>query len=394
MALCTSVNRSFPVLKLGTVAVHILQKQHNYVKYQSFEEPEGPENKESALDDFTDRLMQRKVHQWENNKKKLLAQSKNKTNIVLKPKQSIFYSKEHSNIENLTINRINSLLQEAIRFNDNEKLMDITRQCIKYNKCPSLSQLSPALAICSQNGDKDTIVQIVQLCENTRPEILEGNSNFEHYLAEAIWVRGNIVKSLEMFEKLYRENNFLRIKIRCILKNLIPTIITNQSQASIVKIIKFSEHLVEIYDDYFLLQCIWQACFLSEWFADQQMAFEILENHPNLWKEISNKMYYIVNVSLNNHQTEVIYRLTELLLKYDMKEELPGVVLALFNYFIKLRDHRRCRELAKWSISNEIKLPNLLKNQKFLQLTQSVNDNVMKTIKDLIPEQHSTKYKF
>lgn len=40
-------------------------------------------------------------------------------------------------------------------------------------------------------------------------------------------------------------------------------------------------------------------------------------------------------MSLFNHQLEPIYKLIEILLKYNMKTHLPSVILALIDYFGK-----------------------------------------------------------
>lgn len=51
------------------------------------------------------------------------------------------------------------------------------------------------------------------------------------------------------------------------LKNLIENVLCNKSEAGLINIIQFSERLIEEYNDYYPLGCIWQICFLSPWFT-------------------------------------------------------------------------------------------------------------------------------
>ncbi|KAF7265357.1 hypothetical protein GWI33_021205 [Rhynchophorus ferrugineus] len=344
-----------------------------YSKYQSVED--GNEN---AMDNFTNRLMQQQFSKWEITKRKHV---KNILNDLPD------YHREK--VENLSINEIDWLLQETIDIDDSAKLIQLTKECIKYDKCPSLSVLLHILSVCSQKGDKDTIVAMVQLCENHNPNVLQENSNFEHYLAEAIWVKGNIVKSLEIFEKIYRENVFLRREVKCMLKNLIENVLSDKSEAGVINVIRFSERLVREYNEYYPLGCIWQICFLSPWFTDQQMSLDLLEKYPNLCKFIINRIPYVVNMSLFNHQLEPIYKLTELLLKHNMKMHLPSVIVALIDYFIKFNDLRRCKEIIKWTVKNDIDLPTVLLNDKLMNIF--LNEA---TIKKEIKKQSIKKYKF
>lgn len=176
-----------------------------YSKYQSIEDGRG-----NAMDNFTNRLMQQQISKWEN---RVISKMKPTTNAIINLNTD-YNNPEKVSVKNLSIIEIDWLLQEAIDIDDNIKLIKLTKECIKYCKCPSLSVLLHVLSVCSQSGDKDTIIALVELCEKQKPNILQDNSNFEHYLAEAIWVKGNIARSLEIFEKIYRENVFLRREVR------------------------------------------------------------------------------------------------------------------------------------------------------------------------------------
>lgn len=274
-----------------------------------------------AMDEFTSQLMQRKVYKWS---------VKTASKLV---KEDIVIHKSHSSkLEDLSVDAINVCFQEAISFGDNSFVVELMKQCIKHRKCPSLSYLNYVLRLCSHSGDKDMIVEIKQFCEQEHPEILPQNSNFDHYLAEALWIRGNVGGGLKLFEEVYESNPFLRRRIRLVLKFLITDTISKLGDAVLTNLVRFAERIAKTHNDYFPLICIWETCCLSEWYADQKLAMELLHRNDHLCKAVANRIQYVVSVSLHTHRTEIVYRLLETLLKYDLQEESSGVLLSLFDY--------------------------------------------------------------
>lgn len=279
-----------------------------------------------ALDDFTQQLMQRKVGKWYlKNKKHILALDDSKQTTVV----------EKQVVQSLNMDQLNSLFQNVIEQNCSKAITDLVQQCIIHNKVPSLSVLIHGLAICSHAGNKEGVLLVRKLCEKTRPDVLQSNSNFDHFMAEAIWVKGDIFKSLDLFEKVYYENAFLRRRIRLMLKHLVVDLVANKSEGALWHLIAFSEKLAKDYKDFFPLTCVWQACFLSEWYTDQCIAVELLERNEELCKSIVSRIHYVVYVSLKCHRTEVVYRLVEIMLKYGMKQQSSLVLLSLLDYQCK-----------------------------------------------------------
>lgn len=280
---------------------------------------------DDTLEEFTSQLTQKKANKWNTQK------------IIQKPMNdylpnNVEKNNSYSELNNYTIEEINLLFLDCIQIGDNSELMNLTKQCIQYKKCPSLSNLTHVLSLCAQNGDKETIVQLDELCEEFHPDIAKANSYFKHYLAEAVWVKGNISDSLKIFKEVYSENAFLRRRIRLVFKYLVQDIISTRSEAALINIVKFAKELLQNYKDFFPLACVWQSCFLSEWFTDQCLALQLLETNDGLFKAVVNRIPYVVTISLNSHRTDVVYRLLELLLKYEMKMQYSGVLSALLDY--------------------------------------------------------------
>ncbi|CAG9865133.1 unnamed protein product [Phyllotreta striolata] len=280
-----------------------------------------------AIDEFTRRLLQNKTDKWTIRKSF--------------PKYSV---NELSSRE-----AIDKSLQEAIKSDNNDKIIELIEECITCKICPSISNLLYALSVCSQTGKINTIKELRRLCKQHCPETLAINSDFDHYLAQAFWTKGNTSEALNLFKKVYQENSYLRRRIRQMWKHLMTDITENRSEVILNNSVKFSKDIAATHGDFYFLGCVWQMCFLSEWFADQSIAFELMDKYEELCKVVGIRIPYVVMISLNHHRTEVVYRLLEMLLKLEMKTHYTGVLLSLLDYQIHQRNLSSCMEIIRWS---------------------------------------------
>lgn len=278
-----------------------------------------------ALDEFTDQLVQRKSDKWE-----MLKQQK----IVMKDN---FYNLENCDVipldeGSISIDELNVLFKTAFEEFNQKQIMCLVNYCLQFKICPSFSVFIQILSFFSQNGDKESILKLQGLSKEVQPDATKANSNFQHYLAEATWIRGDISKALILYEDVYRSNIFLRRRVRLMLKYLIIDIISNRSEAALVNLTDFCERLSREYRDFFPLSCVWQMCFLSSWYSDNCLALQLLERNNELCKAVLNRISFVVANALKLHQTEPVYRLLEILLKNNLKQQYSVVLSALFNY--------------------------------------------------------------
>lgn len=282
-----------------------------------------------VLDDFTTQLMQKKTDKWESIKvKKLLPP----TPVQIQPINKRFLPNQ---FERISIIELNTIFESHLDENDQLQLLELIKECITYKKSPSNLIITNTLTSLAQAGNIDGISKIEELCSLTNQEYLKEKSNLKHYLAEATWLKGNVIKAIDIFEDVYDENPFLRRTIRLILRYLISVTISNHSEAVLVNLVSFTERLVVKYKDYSIMSALWQICFLSEWFSDQQVAFDLIQRNSNLSKRIINQIPYVVSISLKNHRMDPVYRLLEILLQNQMKMQSSIVLVALFDYRCK-----------------------------------------------------------
>lgn len=276
--------------------------------------PNKVDNEINPLDTFTTQLMQEKLVKW--NK---YASKNNDINI------------HFNKIKNLITPNNSELQCEYQQEVKTDQYVALIKDDLKNEFFPG-NKIISIVKLCAQKGDKSQIIQIQTLCKEKHSKFLETHSHFKHYIAEAIWMGGNITESFTLFEEVYASNPTLRKKIRLILKNLIESTIHNRSEAVLINLTSFAKEFSTKYNDFFFLSCIWQVCIQSEWFSDQNYALDLFENDLGLRETVISKLQYIVVISLYNHKIDLVYKIFEILLKNDMKDLYSGVLLALLNY--------------------------------------------------------------
>ena len=281
------------------------------------------------MDEFTSQLMQRKIGKWDQKKRKYDA-------FLETPTPKLEDKQTNTVTEKVRPDNLGLMFQNLLDNEDTEGVVQLIKSCVKHNAAPPATAVINIASVCAHSGERDTLVQLQELCQRHHPQLLKENSQFRDFLAQAVWVRGDVSKALEMFEDVYRENAYLRRRIRLMLKYLIADLVTNGSEAALGNMISFSERIVKDFQDFFPLACVWQGCFLSEWFTDQRVALELLEKHNGLCKSVINRIPYVVFISLKCHRTEVVYRLLEILLKYRMKPQYSSVLGSLLDYQCKI----------------------------------------------------------
>lgn len=288
---------------------------------------------EDAFDDFTTQLIQKQSSKWE----AIQAKSTQMLDQCIPVNQ--IANNSFTNKHKVPENDIEKLLKNAIENEDIHQVMKLIDASIKCEYVPIKSVLLPVLRICSQKGKYETICKMKAMCENNYQQVLQQNADFKHYLAEALWVQGNICKSLKLFKDVYESNCDLRKSITNTIKNLILCSSLNHGEAVMCKILKFCEYIHENFRDPCLLGVVWQMCFLSEWYADQCKALDILEENEKLCDSVVNRFPFVVKSALVEHRTEVVYKLLEFLLKKGWKVEYSSVLQCLFDYKCKFIKH-------------------------------------------------------
>lgn len=238
-------------------------------------------------------------------------------------------------IINLSVSELDNLFNDVLVVQDGEKTVLLVNECIKYTRLPSNTIVNDVLSALAQTGNIEIISSLKSLCLKIRPNFVKTNAEFNHYLAEAMWLRGNTSKAVELFEDTYEHNPLFRKYINLVLKYLIVKGVDNTSEVVMLKMQKLAERLSEKYDDSYFLFNIFEACLFSDWFSNQIIAVGLLEENEKLIAAVSKQISYIVGISLKKHKIEPLYKLLEVFLKINLHFECSIIISGLFDYKCK-----------------------------------------------------------
>ncbi|GFG32065.1 hypothetical protein Cfor_06846 [Coptotermes formosanus] len=305
------------------------------------------------MDSFTDELVRRKADKWKYQNVQKCIECKNERNANDRYQESL---QDPSNSMHGDIKLMDELIIEAIRHKEYKHIIPILNYSRRNNHCPSPEVLLEAASIFSRLGDKTGIQVVKSVCKCLNRNEFYNQAEYKHYIAEAAWVSGNIGEALDMFADVYKHHATLRRKVRNMTKFLFGECISNRSEASLVLITNFAKKFANEYGDYYFLSFLWQFCFLSEWFCDQKMASELLEQYKELRIVIMDRIKVIAVTALRQEEFEVVQRLLEVTLRYEMRHNYTYILREFFDLKCAQRDLAGCSAILTSALELNVSL--------------------------------------
>lgn len=287
-----------------------------------------------ALDSFTDELSRKKADKWKFLNTQKAIQCANERRLDDSNQQSLQEDFQSYNIK-VDVNSLDELLTKAIRSKEYKLIITILNFSRSKEHCPSPELLLEAASVLSRIGNRTGVQVVMSVCESLNKNEFYNQAEYKHYIAEATWMHGNIREALDMFAEVYKYHVTLRRKVRHMTKFLFAECVSNRSEASVVLVTNFAKKFAEEYGDYYFLSFLWQFCFLSEWFCDQKMADELLEQYQELRAVIMDRIKIIAVTALKQEEVEVVQRLLEVTLRYEMKQDYAHILRELFDFKCK-----------------------------------------------------------
>lgn len=365
-----------PILYNCLNSLYVLYSRHEHARNKSILITD-------ALDDFTTQLLLKKTTKWDVVKERA-------KNVQIKDYKLAAECPPKLAVDKMISIDLDAAFQSSLDDNNNLYIIMLIEECMKHKVAPSMIILTNLLSYFSTSGKCKVLNMIIKLCEVVNPEILASNSNFTHYIAEAISVNGDTNTAIALLEKVYIENTYLRRRIKLMLKNIILEVVNNRSEAAIVGLLRFTESLSVNHKDTYPLACMWEACFLSEWFSEQMLAIDILKRHKNLFGVVTERINFIVNTSLRKQQFDAVLRFLEYLLENKLQTQYSIVIVTMFDYNYKRGYLKTCMNIVNWSKKNEINLPRSLGDKYLDLILNQMRNNSLK----IVVEKPVTNFKF
>jgi hypothetical protein len=287
-----------------------------------------------ALDNFTDKLARNKADKWKFLNIQKVVQRAEEGSLDDGSEQNL---QEHFHSYNLRpdVNCLDELLTKVIRSKEYKLIITILNFSKGKEHCPSPDLLLEAASVLSRTGNRTGVQAVMSVCESLNRNEFHNQAEYKHFMAEATWMHGNVREALDMFADVYKHHVTLRRKVRHMTKFLFAECISNRSEASVVLVTNFAKKFAEEYGDYYFLAFLWQFCFLSEWFCDQKLADELLNQYQELRRVIIDRLKIIAMTALKQEEVEVVQRLLEVTLRYEMKQDYAHILSELFDFKCK-----------------------------------------------------------
>lgn len=314
-----------------------------------------------SIDSFTNDLVVRKSLKWQILQQKIAPMPSSQpikpipTAIITVPNETLshqFRSKAQKLIseisslsdvdlciefDTLTQYHIDHLLLSALFDEKKKNFYAIIDQCILFKKGPSERVAFDVLRYLSDRGDLMYTKLFIELCSQTLPSVYKENFQFDHLLAKCMWKQGNADGGLRLLACVYVKVTALKdsqilVLIRQIFQEIVEETVGKKSEAVLVAVTSVATELSESFNEHQVLAYVWKSCFLSGWFCDQQQAVLLFEVHAPIRAIVGDSVSMTAYKLLQNHNTDAVYRLIELLLKFDMKNECKICLGFLFEY--------------------------------------------------------------
>lgn len=281
-----------------------------------------------SLDTFTDNLVQEKGIKWLDLFFRLPDKYKHTLPVTHIKKSGLNVSQ----LKLLDITQTVKFLQQSVN-NRNTKLIAIVLEACKAQSIilPSYI-LHDIAALFAMHGYKDGIHLVQNLCELSNPVELKINARYMHYVAEAMWIQGNVKESLKLFDQVYSECPHKKTEVKIMLRRLFMHIIKTHGEASLVNIVNFVSVFCKKYCDFSLMAFLWKDLFESEWFSDQQLASKLFNQYKELTDSINGMIPTMAKQLLIHHKLETFHRLIEVTLHNNMTKQTQLLLQLLFDY--------------------------------------------------------------
>lgn len=322
-----------------------------------------------VLDSFTDELSRKKSDKWKFLNRQKAIQCANERSLNDSNQNSL---QEDFECYDINVNSLDELLTKVIRSKEYNLIIKILKFSGAKQLCPSPELLLEAASVLSRIGSRTGVEVVMSVCESLNKNEFYNQAEYKHYMAEATWIRGDIREALDMFAEVYKYHVTLRRKVRHMTKFLFAECVSKRSEASVVLVTNFAKKFAEEYGDYYFLSFLWQFCFLSEWFCDQKMADKLLEQYKELRALIMDRIKIIAVTALKQEEVEVVQRLLEVTLRYEMKQDYAHILSELFDFKCARGDLRGCSAVLTSSLELNVSLKPE-QHDRFLALLLGLN---------------------
>lgn len=340
---CIILSRNFyAVANLRFFKMLILQKPVTSlpVAYSTVKKDnKSSSSNNDSIDIFLDELITNKLEKWKcKSSNKRLSGIPGTSNHILEKSVSV---KKADIIEIMSKDALaSSVCDKKDLFNAAEKgNHDFVANALLYSSIQPNIICYEDLKILATNFLKSDSLQGIAIIEEIARKKLKicGGPLFYEQQIKCLKQRGENTKALNFCDIIYKNHPETRREVRGYLSHILIDIVENHSEAALMQGKELVERLSIDYKDFRPISSLWHACFLSEWFSDQQVASQLLIHvikHKSI-VTIERRLLAATYTALAQHRPQLIHSLLQDLISCNMPKHISPVLRALFDYKCK-----------------------------------------------------------
>ncbi|XP_054278251.1 uncharacterized protein LOC128996801 [Macrosteles quadrilineatus] len=272
---------------------------------------------------------------------------------------------------------------------DAEELASCIEEKTDVTKVPN-EKLGYLLVYFTKDGNVNGVKAIQSIIKKHNASHFQYYAQYNHYLAEALWLDGKVPTSLNLFSFAY-DNTVVRPKVKVMLPNLFTSLVEQHSEATLHTLIYNIEQFSGKKRDDLLLACLWRELYLSTWFSDQEEATKLLLKNSQILKYVQWMVPTMGKMLLKSHRVEDCYRLIQFTLTNNFTHMTDVLIRLLFEYYYIHENLERCTAVVKYSSSLNSPLTED-QQRRYISLLLKSKDTVKS--KSIVKKPQDLKYTF
>ncbi|XP_065350180.1 uncharacterized protein LOC135946064 [Cloeon dipterum] len=319
-------------------------------------------NNEDSMDSFVNNLVSIKSETWKNKMKNKRIKIFSPVKIQIVPEEDGNLTKKHKTYPISLI----KLSIDGEKF-DHEEMLRILESPEILSKVDHAVLKSLALTFIKMDF-VEGIFQLESTCHRLPiPPMFDFiGSLFKSYLAT-----NQVAKALQVVEQFYVRLPNSRREARSHLASIIKDVVSkHSSDALLVQCKQLALRLNRDFADSRPVIFLWHACFISEWFSDQQVARELLaeiSRSRTLVETFSKKLMTATYTALGRDRPDLVQDLIQDLISNNLRAQLTIPMRLLFDYRCDMGDLRGCAAIMKSTVDLKVVLTSK-QHQEFLEL--------------------------
>lgn len=215
---------------------------------------------------------------WRNSAVKLLQELTNLRDVELE-----------LDLRKLSQQQVDHLLINALLDERKKNFYALVEQCIRVQRLPSDQVVFKVLDFLTRSADLHRTEHFARLVHSANVHLFNHHDGFSHYRARCLWHQGQWLLALDELKQSYMSMRAQRlvhmpVTLLAFFREMVDDAVHGRhgGEAVLQQTICTAQYLSDVFGENQVLAFIWQSCFLSDLFSDQQLAVQMFGDNEDV----------------------------------------------------------------------------------------------------------------